>query len=175
MVKEFGNDVIFDGAKTIIAGQRALLLSIKNIVNQQKEIERVVGHKWGDVVYEAERKAIKEAVPQIIGVKELDMLVKNSKISKKSVIQNLIDVFNQTGLGLLKLDEFDEKNLHFIIIVENSPIPEEYEKRDTPVCFHLAGIFAGAAEAIFMVPMTCNEVKCASMGDNYCEFEIIRR
>jgi len=175
LVKKFGNDLTFDGAKTIIAGQRGLLLSIKNIVNQQKEIERIVGHGWGEVIYEAERKAIKEAVPQIVGVKELDMLLKNSKISKKAIIQNLIGLFNQTGLGLLKLSEFNEKNSYFIVTVENSPIPEEYEKRDAPVCFHLAGIFAGAAEAIFMMPMICKEVKCVSMGHQYCEFKIMKR
>ncbi len=175
MVKKFGNDIIFDDGKSIVAGQRGLLLSIKNIVNQQKEIERVVGQKWGYVIYEAERKAIQEAVPQIISIKKIDTLLKNSEFSKKAMVQSLIDIFNQTGLGLLKLKTFDERRLRFEVAVENSPIPEEYEKRDTPVCFHLAGIFAGAAEAIFMMPMACKEVKCASMGDSSCKFEITKR
>lgn len=175
MVKKFGNDVIFDDGKTIVAGQRGLLFSIKNIVNQQKEIERVVGQKWGYMIYEAERKAIKEAVPQIISIKKLDTLLKDSEFSKKAMVQSLIDIFNQTGLGLLKLKTFDEKKLRFKVAVENSPIPEEYERRDSPVCFHLAGIFAGAAEAIFLVPMECKEVKCSSMGHSHCEFEIKRR
>jgi predicted hydrocarbon binding protein len=173
--KDIKHEVIIEEGKTTIAGQRAMLLSVKTIATQQKELERLVGKKWGAVVYEAERKAIQEAALQIFGLKQLDSFTKGKTFDKKSMVETLIDIFNCAGYGVLKLKKFDEKKPHALVTMEKSTIPQEYEKRDSPVCFRVAGILAGGAEAVFMVPMKCKEKKCMAMGNSHCEFEITRR
>jgi predicted hydrocarbon binding protein len=173
--KDIKHEVIIEDGKTTIAGQRAMLLSLKTIATQQKELERLVGDKWGDVVYEAERKAIQEAALQIFGLKQLDSFTKGKTFDKKSMIETLIGIFNCVGYGILKLKKFDEGKPYVLVTLEKSTIPREYEKRNSPVCFRIAGILAGGSEAVFMVPMKCREKKCMAMGDSHCEFEITRR
>jgi len=173
--KDIKHEVIIEEGKTTIAGQRAMIVSVKTLATQQKELERLVGEKWGSVVYEAERKAIQEAALQIFGLKQLDSFRKGETFDKRSMVETLISIFNCVGYGILKLKKFDEKKPYALVVVENSTIPQEYEKRNSPVCFRVAGILAGGAEAVFMVPLKCRETKCMSMGDPYCEFEITRR
>jgi predicted hydrocarbon binding protein len=173
--KSIKHEVIIEEGKTTIAGQRAMVVSVKTLVTQQKELERLVGGKWGHVVYEAERKAIQEAALQIFGLKQLDSFTKGKTFDKKRMVGMLIDIFNCAGYGVLKLMKFDEREPRAIVRLEKSTIPQEYEKRNSPVCYRVAGILAGGAEAVFITPMKCDEKKCAAKGDSYCEFEVKTR
>ncbi len=173
--KNIKDEVIIEEGKTTISGQRAMIVSVKTLATQQKELERLAGEKWGEVVYEAERKAIQEATLQIFGLKQLDSFKKGESFDKGSMVDTLISIFNCAGYGVLKLKKLDEKNPYALVVMEESTIPQEYERRNTPVCYRVAGILAGGAEAVFMIPMKCKEEKCMSMGDSHCEFEITRR
>lgn len=173
--KDIKHEVIIEDGKTTVAGQRAMIVSVKTLATQQKELERLIGKKWGEVVYEAERKAIQEASLQIFGLKQLDSFTNGKTFDKRSMAETLVGIFNCVGYGILKLKKFDEEASHFILTMEKSTIPREYERRDSPVCYKVAGVLAGGAEAVFMVPMKCIETKCISMGYPHCEFEITRR
>jgi len=173
--KDIKHEVIIEEGKTTIAGQRAMIVSLKTLATQQKELERLAGARWGDVIYEAERKAIQEAALQIFGLKQLDSFTKGQSFDKKRMADTLINIFNCVGYGVIELKLFDENTPRILLIMEKSTIPQEYERRNSPVCYRVAGILAGGAEAVFMLPMKCRETKCMSMGHSHCEFEITRR
>lgn len=118
---------------------------------------------------------MQEAALQIFGLKQLDSFTKGKSFDKRRMATALVDIFNCVGYGVLKLKTFDERTPRIVLTMKKSTIPQEYEKRDSPVCYRVAGILAGGAEAVFMQPMKCKETRCMSMGHSNCEFEITRR
>ncbi|MEW6329112.1 MAG: 4-vinyl reductase, partial [Candidatus Micrarchaeota archaeon] len=77
----------------------------------------------------------------------------------------------QRGYGNIEILEYDEKKPYILLRVFNSSNAEGM-KTEWPVCYDLAGMFAGAAEVVFDKEMYCMETKCIAKGDEFCEFEV---
>jgi predicted hydrocarbon binding protein len=94
----------------------------------------------------------------------------------KTALNELVEVLEYLGLGEISISEFTPETIKFI--VRHSAEAQGYvnlkEKSKIPVCYALAGIFAGACEGIFGNPVVCREVSCIACGDGVCEFVIQR-
>lgn len=65
--KNIKHEVIIEEGKTTIAGQRAMIVSLKTLVTQQKELERLVGEKWGEVVSRPREKPCRRQHCRFLG------------------------------------------------------------------------------------------------------------
>jgi len=77
-------------------------------------------------------------------------------------------------LGEISISEFNSKTVKSI--VRHSAEAQEYvnmkERSQSPVCYALAGIFAGVCEGVLRSTVRCRETKCIACGDEVCEFVI---
>jgi|GEM_PF-5991538 len=94
--------------------------------------------------------------------------------------ENMYDLFSEqaamVGVGVMKLNLVDVKNMHFIIELDNNPYANEYLKKYRKESGfsdnYLRGLVAGASEAAFGGDLLAIETKCISKGDGKCVFEI---
>ncbi|MDV3244849.1 MAG: hypothetical protein LYZ66_06740 [Nitrososphaerales archaeon] len=96
--------------------------------------------------------------------------------SKLSVYRSFISVGNKQGYGrfdvpLLKTI-ISRTRGEAIIRLKNSFFGSSAGKTGQTECFLVAGMIAGAAEAIQKKTFSCVEEKCVSKGDEYCEFRL---
>jgi predicted hydrocarbon binding protein len=92
-------------------------------------------------------------------------------ISKRKIVEKLLENYGERGTGIFKLIDFDEKRMTARISVKNSHFAAGYQKSKEPVCYAMAGCLAGGGEIVFRKNMACRETKCAAMGEDHCEFE----
>ncbi|MCC9260755.1 V4R domain protein [Methanobrevibacter woesei] len=83
-------------------------------------------------------------------------------------IENLADFWKNKGLGKLSVDLGQIIKITTVDCFECALLP----KVGQPVCFLDAGIFEALFGAYFKLPVNVIEVKCYTMGDEQCTFEI---
>ena len=83
-------------------------------------------------------------------------------------IENLADFWKSKGLGKLSVDLGQIIKITTVDCFECALLP----KVGQPVCFLDAGIFEALFGAYFKLPVNVIEVKCYTMGDEQCTFEI---
>lgn len=83
-------------------------------------------------------------------------------------IQNIIDYWENKGLGKLSAE------LGQIIKISNDECFECMclPKTGKPICYLDAGIFESLFSLYFDMPVKVTEIKCYTMGDEVCTFEI---
>ena len=72
-----------------------------------------------------------------------------------------------------------QRGKEFVFMVTSSSVAESLKNSglERPVCYFLAGFFAGMAEAYAellkpSLAYSCTETKCIAIGDPYCEFKL---
>lgn len=83
-------------------------------------------------------------------------------------IENIVNYWQDKGLGILSAD------LGQIIKISNEDCFEcmSLPKTGKPICYLDAGIFESLFTSYFKLPVKVTEVKCYTMGDEMCTFEI---
>jgi predicted hydrocarbon binding protein len=82
--------------------------------------------------------------------------------------QNLIDFWKEKGLGTLSIDKGQIIKIHSTDCFECSFLP----KTGKPACFFDGGVIEAIFTSYFKFPIDVVEVKCYTMGDEQCTFEI---
>lgn len=95
------------------------------------------------------------------------------KLVRKGLIEEAMKLGNDRGFGIFKPGPFLNYDIgDGQIMVENSVIARTYGKSNSPTCFIIAGILAGAAQALYGNNFICKEKECMSTGKKYCLFEL---
>lgn len=135
----------------------------------QKEFKRIVGPAYKSIMYDmVGRLTTTDALgmTQRLAIKVIRLF------SKRKIGEIFLEQFYERGYGLAEIMEFDAKNQKVKLMVKNSFIATGYSRTKEPVCYSVAGIFAGAGDVLFSRRMECEETKCIAKGDKHCEFEI---
>ena len=93
----------------------------------------------------------------------------------REIIEKIcIPIFQSIGFGLLEIIELKEKPLYVKARVYNNFECELSSKQQEKPFSHLIrGLLAGLITAIFEKDALAREIKCITIGNPYCEFEII--
>jgi len=129
--------------------------------------------------------AIKDYAPHIMKTVLFDAGYRSSRIiaghAKQSyadpleALDSLFGEFRNVGLGTAELVSLDPVEGRAVIRCYHSmeaTVAQEYPLYRTPrvVCDLIRGKFSAYLSVILERPIICEELKCASMGDDYCEF-----
>ncbi len=135
----------------------------------QKEFKRIVGPAFKSIMYDMVGRLTTEdalGMTQRLAIKVFRLF------SKRKIGEMFLEQFYERGYGVAEIMEFDAKNGSGRMKVKNSFIATGYGKSKEPVCYSVAGIFAGAGDILFGKRTECRETKCIAKGDPHCEFEI---
>lgn len=133
--------------------------------------------------------AIKEYAPHIMKAALFDAGYRSSEIvarkARESYSEDPVDALNSLfgefrnlGLGRPELVSIDPEEGRAVIRCHNSievAIAREYPLYRTPrvVCDMLRGKFSAYLSVVLERPIICEELKCAAMGEEYCEFHAL--
>ena len=114
-------------------------------------------------IYYSAKKAVKDSL-----INEFNL---RPKLEGKNIFLFMQDFLSNSGFGLIKDVQVDEKNQRAIILVSNSPIALQLKgKLAQPCCHLLRGILAGTFSNAFNSDLDCLELHCASQNSSECEF-----
>ena len=126
----------------------------------------------GKIIYESAKKGTYQVQKKLI--KSYRVTIKNEEDFSHRISR--LPLYIQTyGHGRGKAME---RGKEFIFQVRDSSVAESLKDigLEKPVCFFLAGFFAGMAEAyselVKPASYSCVETKCVAKGDPYCEFKL---
>ncbi len=89
---------------------------------------------------------------------------------RQDLIKNIENIFNMYGLGMLELKNVDFQKNDVKLCLYNSTIAHNNGFTEGCNCKMAAGILAGIFSYLFDNNIDCEEIKCYSKGDEYCEF-----
>ncbi len=96
--------------------------------------------------------------------------------SPREILEKIcVPIFQSIGFGSLEVVELRENPLCIKIRVYNSFECELGPKQNKPYSHLVRGVLAGLAAAIFGKETLAKESKCITMGNEYCEFEVIQK
>jgi len=114
-------------------------------------------------IYYSAKKIVKESL-----VNEFNL---RPKLEGKNIALFMHDFLSNSGFGLIKDVQVDEKNLRAILVVSNSAVAMQLKgKVGEPCCHLLRGILAGVYSNAFNADLDCLELHCASQNSSECEF-----
>ncbi len=129
---------------------------------RQQAFERLAGvRRTRDIYY---RNAVRFFTPVFAALAE----IRSGNPMQKAI--DLLKEVPERGLGTAHLLEMDSK--HARVRVMNCYNALAYEVSASPVCYEMCGILAALFQAVLCKEAICRELRCASMGDEFCEFEI---
>jgi len=134
----------------------------------QKEFKKIVGPAYKSIIYDMVGRL---TTTDALGMTQRLAIRVVRLFSKRKIGEMFLEQFYERGYGVAEILEFDAKNHRARLKVKNSFIATGYGKTKEPVCYSVAGIFAGAGDILFGRRMECRETKCIAKGDPYCEFE----
>lgn len=131
---------------------------------EQREYEKIIGPTTKTILYNVSKKFSVKMFSNFLGYEK----------SKKESLENMLKLLPTLGYGVFKLINYDEDKLEFKVTAWNSYNATVYEGGGTekPICYELSGFLAGMFEIIFEKEMICEEEKCISMGEKFCNFKI---
>jgi len=135
----------------------------------QKEYGRIVGPTSKRIIYDAIKKSNRPFFNHIY----LSLSQKQTPLSKKDSIIQLLNLLPKMGYGVPELIGWDIKKGVFNVKVSNCYNAIVYENSKEPVCYEMAGKVATLFEIVFSKKAECNESICLAMPEHdHCEFEI---
>jgi len=159
----------------LVGDDSHVLLSNTIIAKLHRQLITSLGYEeTARIIYESAKKGTYEVQKNLIKAYRVTLKGEedfNNRISR-------LPLYIQTyGHGRGKTVQ--QQGKEFIFRVSRSSVAE-YLKTDglkKPVCFFLAGFFAGMAEAYAellkpSLSYSCKETKCVAVGDPYCEFKL---
>lgn len=144
----------------------------KSMYYIQKELENTLGEKWKKIAYECGKIDGFECNSNYIAIFHDNPELKKLFSNKFEAFKFCVGEFNKMGKGKLEIVETDADKVHFVLRFYLNGIALaylEHEKTTETVCYHFAGVFAGATNAIYP-GVEVIETKCMAKGDPYCEF-----
>lgn len=87
--------------------------------------------------------------------------------TRRIKMKNLVDIFEELKIGIVKEIELEEKLLFTVKECAFCVGAKNFEKR---ICSYLAGFFAGFLETSSRKRINVIETKCIANGDPHCEF-----
>jgi len=145
-------------------GVRYLLIRPETLATFQKAIERELGEKASQILYQSgfqggtlSSKKYREALD----------------LSDEEIIHFMMEMGTQIGWGRFELERFDPSENILMVKVYHSPFAEAYGSSSSSVCHFIRGILAGMASVVFKRDLVAKESACLSRGDEYCGFEIL--
>lgn len=147
------------------AGSRIVLLADVALKSLVEELARIIGRDPADAVifrvgYELGRGFGRShlAIGERVGLKDPLEVIKHVSAP----------LFISSGYGLMRIEELPERALR--IVVEKSIEASLRGVSERPSCFFIKGICKGALETIFGKGISIEEVKCKTIGYDFCEF-----
>lgn len=144
----------------------------KSMYYMQKELEKVLGEKWKKNVYASGKIDGVVCNSNYVAIFYDDPELKKLFSDKFEAFKFCVGEFNKLGKGKLGIIEADTDKIRFVLRFYLNGIALaylEHEKTTEPVCYHFAGVFAGATSVIYP-GVEVIETKCMAKGDSYCEF-----
>jgi predicted hydrocarbon binding protein len=152
-------------------GEQLSVLDVRSFYYLKKELGSSVRNP-NELLYSAGKDAVQ--MMQSSFVKFLGDSARVLMSYQENALKEFVEVLNYLGLGEISISEFSPKTMKFM--VRHSAEAQEYvnlkERSKSPVCYALAGIFAGVWEGIFRNSFRCRETRCIACGDEVCEFVI---
>jgi len=146
----------------------------KSIYYTQKELEKIIGDAWKRLFYERGRIDAVATVAGFLGMFPNAPQINKLLADRLEGVRFSMNEYNKMGLGRAEMIKADPEKPLFVFRYYFSPGAAayiEHEKSKEPVCYHFAGICAGAV-SIFYPGVEATEIKCMAMGDPYCEFVV---
>jgi len=78
--------------------------------------------------------------------------------------------FTSQGWGNWSVDMDEQKNGFMFINIYDSAVARTLGDVGKPVCHIYAGLMAGFFSSLVKKSLSCIEIQCYSMGENYCKF-----
>ncbi|QLJ53263.1 MAG: hypothetical protein Sv326_1088 [Candidatus Fermentimicrarchaeum limneticum] len=152
-------------------GEQLSVLDVRSFYYLKKELGRSVRNS-NELLYDAGKDAVQKM--QSSFVKFLGDSARVLMSDPENALNEFVEVLNYLGLGEISIPESGLKTIKFV--VRHSAEAQEYvnlkERSKSPVCYALAGIFAGVCEGILQNPVECKETRCIACGEEVCEFVI---
>lgn len=89
-------------------------------------------------------------------------------------ITEAVKLYGAVGIGRAEFVTADFDSLHFVLRMHHN-IECEGKKSSKPNSQWIRGHLVGATVATLNVRLVCTETKCMSMGDTYCEFDLVKQ
>lgn len=146
----------------------------KSIYYMQKELEKVAGEAWKKIAYECGKIDGTVCNSNYFALFHDDLEIKKLYSNKFEAFKFCVAEFNRMGKGRLEIVKADSDKIYFVLRFYLNGIALaylEHEKTTEPICYHFAGVFAGATQIIYP-GVEAVETKCMAKGDPYCEFVV---
>jgi predicted hydrocarbon binding protein len=143
---------------------RYLLIRPETLVTLQKTIEKELGEKASQILYQSGFQGgslSSNRYREVLG------------LSDEKVIQFMMDMGPQIGWGRFELEQFNPSRRILAVKVHHSPFAEVYGTSTSPVCHFTRGVLGGMAATIFSREVESRESECFAKGDECCRFEIM--
>jgi predicted hydrocarbon binding protein len=143
-------------------GQRAILMRSEVIAGSMNEI-REIFNTGGDVMlYKQGFSAGKNDAEELIRV-----FGEGSILDR---IEDLVHLYSSLGWGKARIVEIEFETLTAKIRIDENFECVGQQVKSKPHSQFVRGHLAGLSSHLFSTEMRCEEVKCTSMNDPYCEF-----
>ncbi len=143
---------------------RYLLIRPETLVTFQKAIEKELGGKASEILYQSGVQGgtlSSKSYREVLG------------LSDEKIIYFMIEMGSQIGWGRFELERFDPSQKSLVVKVYHSPFAEAYGFSTKSVCHFIRGVLGGMATIVFGREMIAKELACISRGDPCCRFEMM--
>lgn len=143
---------------------RYLLIRPETLITFQKAVERELGVKANQILFESGFAG---------GVLSSKRYREVFSISEEEAVRFMMNMGSQIGWGRFELEKFDPDQKRLIVRVFHSPFAEAYGNSSSGVCHFIRGVITGVASTVFQKTLISKESSCLSKGDLFCRFEIM--
>lgn len=151
-----------EGGGAQVGGEPFVLIPRASLSDIQKEMETILGRGVEGILVRAGHQRGREFATR------LTTLVGE----REDAFQEGLRVF-ASRTGLFRLQGMATEGTKTTVTVTDSIVGANYGKARTAVCHYIRGFVLAAIESVrHQRDLICKEVRCASMGDEVCMFEV---
>ncbi len=164
-VRESNDGLIVDSLNfplKLSQGQRAIVMRSEVIASSMNEIRQIFNTGGDVMLYKQGFSAGQNDAEELIRI-----FGEGSVLNR---IEDLVNLYSSLGWGKARIAEVEFEKLSARIRIDENFECMGQEKKSKPYSQFVRGHLAGLSTHLFATEMKCTEVKCASMGDPYCEF-----
>lgn len=152
-----------DAGRLAFKDVRYLLIRPETIVGFQKAVERELGERAGELLYQGGftgGSLSARRYREVFGY------------SDREIVEFMCRMGCEIGWGSFELRTLEAAHGELVIEVTQSPFAEAYGQAATGVCHLIRGVLGGLAEGVFGKPVRAEEVLCLAQGDRVCRFVV---
>ena len=143
----------------------------KFVVSLFKELIEALGLEKAGSIFHRLQKEI--TINYVENLKKFGVTSASTYAETVNALKRISTTFTTLGYGNVEFNI--ENKAKAIFRTNNSFVAEEFKGYGHKVCYFFSGTFEGAFKAMFGEEYDCTETKCMAKGDEYCEFEIVKR